>query len=242
MYFEFETFAGLPIRQAMSQRRRDAPSEGDVGYARDTIACHIKANRAQFLTDAGFESGSLTLGRQVHGSRVSLVTENDRGRGLPPDFDAIPDSDGLITNSTELALGIIVADCVPVLLYDPVQHALGVVHAGWRGTVQKIVANAVDKMADEFGSKPEDLRAGIGPSIGPCCYEVGEEVIDAWMAGCGRPRRVCRRRTRTASTLRSLGREPDDLAASRLACEIGSRPPAHAPGARHRTIFHIGRR
>lgn len=180
MHFQFASFAEFPMRHAMSRRRIDAPSEGDVGYALDTDAEHITANRAGFLDSVGIESASLTLGRQVHGATVSRISDVDRGRGQPPEFDAIPATDGLITNSSNIAPAIIVADCVPVLLYDPVRHALGVVHAGWRGTVAGITERAIEAMATEFGTDPGDLHAGIGPSIGVCCYEVGMEVVDAW--------------------------------------------------------------
>ncbi|CAN5717529.1 hypothetical protein BH23CHL2_BH23CHL2_12030 [soil metagenome] len=182
MTFRFGSFDGLAVRHAMSMRRPDAPSEGDIAFARDTIPEHIAQNRAAFLDSAGFDGNALTLGRQIHGSRISVVTSADRGRGRPPDFDAIPNSDGLITTATDVVLGTIVADCVPILLYDPVQHALGLVHAGWRGTVAGIARNAVHNMAGAFGSRPADLHVGIGPSIGPCCYEVGAEVIDAWIS------------------------------------------------------------
>lgn len=184
MRFQFQTFQGFPLRHAMSWRRPDLPSEGDIAYARGTNYEHISQNRELFLREAGFEPEALTLGRQVHGAGVSVVTAADRGRGQPPEFDAIPDSDGLVTACPEVALGTIVADCAPILLYDPEHHALGLVHAGWRGTVAHIAARAVELMAREFGTNPAALHAGIGPSIGACCYEVGNEVIDAW-AGSG---------------------------------------------------------
>lgn len=195
MGFQFESFKRFPLRHAMSWRRPELPSEGDIAYARDTNYDHIRENRARFLREAGFDDAALTLGRQVHGAGVSVVTAADRGRGQPPDFDAIPNSDGLITTCPDVALGTIVADCAPILLYDPEHHALGLVHAGWRGTVAGIAARAVELMAQEFGSDPAALHAGIGPSIGACCYEVGEEVIEAW-ASAGihgwEAARVCR--------------------------------------------------
>jgi hypothetical protein len=180
--FRFTNLSNQPVRHAMSYRRTDLPAEGDIAYSRDTDPADTRANRAAFLTGAGFEQSSLTLGRQVHGTGIAVVRATDRGRGQPPAFDALPDTDGLITCDKSVALGIIVADCVPLILYDPLQHALAVVHAGWRGTVGGIAARAVERMAVEFGSKPADLLAGIGPSIGPCCYEVGDEVIDLWRA------------------------------------------------------------
>jgi YfiH family protein len=78
-----------------------------------------------------------------------------------------------------VALSLRFADCTPIIVYDPAHHALGVAHAGWRGTVSKIAVALVEAMSDAFGSEPAALIAGIGPSIGPCCYEVGEEVIAA---------------------------------------------------------------
>ena len=182
MAFHFQSFAGLPLRHAMSQRILDAPSQGDVGYARDTNPDHSAENRARFLAQAGIEAERLALGRQVHGAAVATVTAADSGRGQPPDFDAIPATDGLLTACRAVAPAVVIADCVPVLLYDPVQHALGVIHAGWRGTVADITGQAVAQMAAAFGSRPRDLLAGIGPSIGPCCYEVGPEVIAGWAA------------------------------------------------------------
>jgi hypothetical protein len=180
--FRFTNLSNQPVRHAMSYRRTDLPAEGDIAYTSDTDPHDTCSNRAAFLAAAGFEEGALTLGRQVHGTRIAVVTAADRGRGQPPAFDALPETDGLITCDTTVALGIIVADCVPLVLYDPVQHALALVHAGWRGTVGGIAARAVERLAVEFGSKPADLLAGVGPSIGPCCYEVGDEVIDAWRA------------------------------------------------------------
>ena len=219
MVFRFQTFADFPIRHGMSQRCDDAPSEGDVAYARDTVESHITANRSTFLQEAGVELPDLTLGRQVHGEGVHVVTDEDRGRGQPPSFDAIPNSDGLVTADPDVALGIVVADCVPILLYDPVQRAVGVVHAGWRGTVGRIGENAVTVMADAFSSRPSDIWAGIGPSIGPCCYEVGDEVVDGWTAAgfTDASRAVVRRSPRSHYDL---------WTANRLTLERAGIPPA----------------
>lgn len=85
-------------------------------------------------------------------------------------------ADGIITKVKGIALTFYYADCVPVFLVDPVNEAVGIVHAGWRGTLKEISEKAVKKMADAFGSKPEEILAGIGPSIGPCCFEVGRDV------------------------------------------------------------------
>jgi YfiH family protein len=103
---------------------------------------------------------------QVHSARV-LTSGEAAGR---------PDADALITGTPGVAIGVKTADCVPVLLADPVHRAVAAVHAGWRGTAASIVQAAIRRMAQEYGTRPEDLHAMIGPSIGACCYEVGPEV------------------------------------------------------------------
>jgi polyphenol oxidase len=85
-------------------------------------------------------------------------------------------ADALITRHCGVALAMSSADCVPLMFYDPVERVLGLAHAGWRGTARGIAAITVDAMVEQFGSRPNDIRVGIGPSIGPCCYEVSEEV------------------------------------------------------------------
>jgi hypothetical protein len=93
-----------------------------------------------------------------------------------PSSRPVCEGDGLITIQPGILLGIQTADCVPVLIADRRQKVVAAIHAGWRGTVQRIVENAVARMGQEFGSDPLDLVAAIGPAIGPCCYSVGEEV------------------------------------------------------------------
>jgi len=110
-------------------------------------------------------AGVVTV-HQVHSARV-LTSGEAAGR---------PDADALITNAPGVAIGVKTADCVPVLLADPERRAVAAVHAGWRGTAASIVQAAVRRMAQEYATRPEDLHAMIGPSIGACCYEVGPEV------------------------------------------------------------------
>jgi YfiH family protein len=113
--------------------------------------------------------------RQVHGATVRRV-DNDPGSGR----EASPlDGDALMTDRAGLALAVWSADCVPVLVCDPRTRALAAVHAGWRGTVVGVLTAAIGALRDGFGCRPGDLRIGLGPAIGPCCYEVGEEVVAA---------------------------------------------------------------
>lgn len=180
--FRFDCFKQYPIRQAMSGRLHGVDADGDVGHGPNTIADEIERNRALFIEAAGFSMSDLVISRQTHGTRVQVVDGGDRGRGLYPDFDGFPATDAMVTNDSSVALGTIVADCVPILLYDQRRHALGLAHAGWRGTVGKIASETLVAMNKAFGTDPADVAAGIGPSIGPCCYEVGLEVVDAWQA------------------------------------------------------------
>ena len=95
--------------------------------------------------------------------------------------EEIHKGDALITQQRGVALTLSFADCVPIVFYDPVQQAIGIAHGGWRGTARGVVLATVEAMREHFSSNPADIRAGIGPSIGPCCYEVSEQVRDLFL-------------------------------------------------------------
>ena len=139
-----------------------------------TVGC--AANRQRLAQSVGFEIGRLVTGEQTHSLNIAVVTDADAGRGSVDIDCRIPCTDALITNRRGIALMVLTADCVPVLLYDPATHSAAAIHAGWRGTANGIVGLTVKKMVDEFGSKPENLIAAIGPCIGACCFEVGDDV------------------------------------------------------------------
>ena len=179
--FQFSQLRNLPLVHGMSGHNESAPAEGDIAYSSISDPADTTANRGMFFSELGLDLESLTLGRQVHGSSVQAVVASDRGRGQPPAFDGFADTDGLITAAPGITLGVIVGDCVPIVLYDPRKHVVTVVHAGWRGTVSLIAKRAVEAMKAGYQCRPRTILAGIGPSIGPCCYEVGDEVVDAWM-------------------------------------------------------------
>jgi polyphenol oxidase len=152
----------------------------NLGFTRDDSKAAVERNRAAFLRElsASSEPGKLppkaspqrwrlvTL-RQVHSDVIRLVDSPDE----PPLA-----GDGLITATPRVLLGIQAADCLPIILVDSRCRALGVFHAGWRGTVKRIVEKGVGEMRRWFGSRPRDLKAAIGPGIHGCCYQVGEEV------------------------------------------------------------------
>jgi polyphenol oxidase len=128
----------------------------------------------------GVRREHLVSPNQRHTANVRRVGAADRGR-IWPNYDT------LITDEPGVPLLLRYADCTPVLIYDPAHHALALIHSGWRGTVQGAARVAVDALAAEFGSRPTEMVAAIGPSIGPCCYEVGEDVISAVQATFDRP-------------------------------------------------------
>ena len=116
--------------------------------------------------------------RQVHGAAVRIVGGEDAATVVAPAEDA-PEGDALLTWRPGLALGVYVADCAPILICDPKTRGLAAVHAGWRGTVAGVLREAIGALGDAFGARAGDLRLGIGPCIGPCCFEVGDEVVEA---------------------------------------------------------------
>lgn len=136
---------------------------------------NVRRNYERIAYAIGSFLGNLVVSAQVHGTEILRVGVLDRGKGVvfPREMEAI---DGLITDRSQVGLVTIHADCVPLFFLDPRRKAIGLAHAGWRGTVGKIGAKMIRRMQEDFGSDPADLLAAIGPSIGPCCFEVGEEV------------------------------------------------------------------
>ncbi|MCP4427077.1 MAG: peptidoglycan editing factor PgeF [Chloroflexi bacterium] len=132
----------------------------------------VYANRRRAYGVYGRDTDTVVHAHLVHGTSVAAVTQADNGTWSPR-------VDGIITNETDCALTMNYADCGPVFLYDPVHHAIGLGHAGWQGAVEDLPGAMALAMQAQFGSDPAQLIAGLGPSIGPCCYEVGEPVITA---------------------------------------------------------------
>ena len=128
---------------------------------------------ASAAASVGCELAHLARVRQVHGAVVRVVRADDLA-------SPVPDADAVITNVAGLAVAVVAADCVPVLLADPRTGAVAAVHAGWRGTAANVVGAAVTALTRSFGARPDALVAAIGPSIGACCYEVGEELLAAF--------------------------------------------------------------
>lgn len=168
--------------------RRGGVSQGalgslNLGFSRGDEQENVQENY-RILTDAiGVSMASLVLAAQTHTDHIRKVGADDRGEGITR--KTFSDVDALMTDEPGVTLVTFHADCTPVFLADPVRRAVCLIHAGWRGTVQKIAAKAVAAMEKEYGSRPQDLLAAIGPSAGPCCYEVSEEVGQAIEAAGG---------------------------------------------------------
>lgn len=138
----------------------------------------VVANRKRLAEAVGFSLEQLTVGQQTHSLHVRVVGKEERGKGGVESAMRLPETDAMVTDVPEICLMVMTADCVPLLLFEPYQKVIGVVHAGWRGTVGEIAGKTVEKMVGTYGCRPSDIRVGIGPSIGKCCFEVGEEVAE----------------------------------------------------------------
>lgn len=131
----------------------------------------IRENRRRFLASLDLSDWPLHLIRQVHSATVEIVTESGAIPVEPP-----PIADAVATRLPGILLGVQAADCLPLLVADPVTGAVAAIHAGWRGTVELIVARTLEAMQRSFGAHPSDVLVALGPAIGPCCFEVGPEV------------------------------------------------------------------
>jgi polyphenol oxidase len=169
---------GFSTRQGGSSRAYGGDAL-NLGFTKDDSRAAVERNRAAFLRELGVGDEFLPLFtlRQVHSDIIHVVDS--------PVPDAQLVGDGLITATPDLLIGIQTADCLPVILVDPKRRAVGVFHAGWRGTFKRIVEKGVGEMRRRFDSRPFDLRASIGPGIHGCCYEVGEELREQFESQFG---------------------------------------------------------
>jgi len=181
-YITFDIFenTGL-VKHAFTTRRGGVSRDSFQGL---NLASHVGddpeavvENRISISSALGFGIEDMVVGQQVHGDGVHIVRKEDRGRGARDFSGAIPDADALVTNLPGILLSSYYADCVPVMLLDPVRKAIGLAHAGWKGTMKRIAATTLKVMTDAFGTDPGRCLAVIAPSIGPCCYEVDQPVI-----------------------------------------------------------------
>lgn len=180
-YFTFPAFDELPGIIHGFSSRLGGVSEGflssmNLSFSRGDEPERVRENFRRIAESIGFSEKDLVFSMQTHTANVRRVGREDCGRGLERPVGYC-DVDGLVTNEPGVVLATFYADCVPLFFVDPVHHCIGLSHSGWRGTVGKIGKATVETMAREFGSKPGDLLAAVGPSICQECYEVSEEVI-----------------------------------------------------------------
>ena len=146
---------------------------GPLSFKYSPDSNKVIIDRAKFLTELDLPlNHSVLLCEQNHTDNVVIVGDEDMGKGVFESNTRIPNADAMITRERELNLVIYTADCLPILIFDPVKKVIAAVHSGWKGTVKKIVIKTLEKMNKEFSSSKKDCLVHIGPSIGPCCYAV----------------------------------------------------------------------
>lgn len=173
------------IRHAFSTRLGGV-SQGvcqsmNLAFGRGDDRETVLENYRLICKSADFDYESLCGSVQVHEARVRRVGKEDRGHGILKER-LWESADALITDCKDVTLVTYYADCTPVFFADTRNHAIGLAHAGWRGTVERICVNTVNKMREEFGTKPEDLICAVGPVIGKCCYEIDGECVERFKA------------------------------------------------------------
>ena len=154
----------------------------NISFHRGDAEENVVQNYKLLAAALGFEPQNLVSTHQTHSDIVRTVTKADH---LGFDHHLYPECDSLITKDPGTALVIFTADCTPILLWDEKSGAVGAAHAGWRGTAQNIAGKAVERMCAEFGCDPANIRAAIGPNIGPCCFQTDEEVPAALLKTYG---------------------------------------------------------
>lgn len=181
IFYTIPQFDSTNLVKHFFTSRNGGISKGDyyslnLGMNTDDNISNVKTNYEIVAKTLGTDIKNFVLSDQVHKCNIKIVNENDKGKGIVKERD-FKEIDGLITNSRNIVLSTVYADCVPIFYLDVVKKVIALAHAGWRGTVNKIAAKVIDEMVINFQCNPKDIFIGIGPSIGSCCYEVDENVI-----------------------------------------------------------------
>ncbi len=184
VYLTFPLLTRTGLVRHLFSTRTGGVSEGiyssmNLSYSRGDDPAAVDENFRRIAEIFDSTPEQMVFSRQTHTTNVRLVTEEDCGKGVvrPLDYDNV---DGLITNVPGIILCTFYADCVPLYFVDTRNKAIGLAHSGWRGTVNKMGEQVIRKMKEAYGTCPEDVISAIGPSICQDCYEVGEEVADAF--------------------------------------------------------------
>jgi YfiH family protein len=189
--WQSDLLAQVPhVRHVVTGRARGlGQADGNIGYSPPRDKADAWTMRQHWCGLADLDPTRLVTLGQIHGAVVHQVQRDDTGRGAQPGSDQIGLGDALITNQPGPILMTLHADCQALLFVDPGSPtrtpAVGVAHAGWRGTVANVAGRTVAAMTERFGTPPQDLLVSVGPAIGGCCYTVGAEVVQAWEALAG---------------------------------------------------------
>lgn len=186
-YLTFPSLEKTGIVSHLFSTRIGGASEGiyasmNLSYARGDRKEAVDENFRRIAEIMGREIQDFVLSDQTHTANVRKVTEEDRGKGIVYQKDYC-DVDGLITNERHVVLATFYADCVPLFLVDKKHRAIGLSHSGWKGTAGRMGEHTLLAMREAYGTNPEDVEIGIGPSICKDCYEVGEDLAEAFAAG-----------------------------------------------------------
>ncbi|MHB9026527.1 MAG: peptidoglycan editing factor PgeF [Armatimonadota bacterium] len=182
--YEFALFAPFRERLTAGVTAR-AGGHSLPPYASLNLALHVGddpalviANRRTLCEKLGLDFERYTCAQQTHGANCRMVTSDLAGRGRLALEDAIPDTDALLTAERDIPITICLADCAPIVFYDPIRHVGAVTHAGWQSTALRIAQQTAHYLQLKFDCRAEDILAGIGPAIGACCYQVSQATVD----------------------------------------------------------------
>lgn len=185
-YIQFKNLSATGIVKHGFSTRKGGVSTGifssmNLNFKRGDDPDAVLENYRKMAAALNMRVEDMVLSDQTHTTNVRVITEEDRGKGIlkPQDYS---DVDGMITNVPGIVLVTSYADCVPLYFVDPVRKAIGLSHSGWKGTVGHIGQKTVWKMHEVYGTEPKDIVAAIGPSICQSCYEVSDDVAEAFRA------------------------------------------------------------
>lgn len=175
-YFQFSIFDPQVLTQGIFTRHGGVsppPWQSlNIGGTVGDEPSRVRENKYRLLDAMDCPPDSLFEVWQVHRAKVIVAGQSN------PNPPQLPQADGVVTDNPDVTLLLRFADCVPIYLYDPDHHAIGLAHAGWKGTLKEIASHTVQAMVTHFGTRPGHIQAGLGPSIGPDHYEIGEDVIN----------------------------------------------------------------
>lgn len=184
-FFTFDNLKNTGIVNHCFSTRIGGVSQGrleslNLGYSRGDVKERVTENFKRICQANGMDYKKMVFGKQIHDTKIKTVTKEDCGCGAV--FESkISGFDGYITNEPEVVLVTFHADCVPLFFVDPIRKVIGLSHSGWRGTVKKIAMETVKEMQKAFNCNPQHMIAAIGPSIGGCCFQVDQPVVNEFL-------------------------------------------------------------